>query len=1856
MTGIRSAIGGAVNLVANTFSNTTIGPLSWGYYRYAVVGPDYFTSSQVAAISLNFTSVPASSSHGVVYAITSEPPDLFSPITLTSMPTKGEVKQLGSCCVASQIFYVLVYNSNPTQSWPVSLLPKFNQLTSNLKMVWSANKASGTLLARPADSRPSGDRDFGPISYQAYTNFPGMFNSDGSFPMGSYLLASASPTASTERTEVDVSFYMNTNLPAGDGSCFNNIYSVRSPKPKRWGAQWFHCNSQKLDITSYWFGMVNNGFGVNAEYNVGLQRVDPIRKDFGASFTDKATPHEWKQYEYRLATRPSRGLSYTVSVYVPENYGAVKVAMNLEAPAAQNVDALPCAGEWISDKVVSAYRISYNHCDTYWYGDELITACFANTSQGLANTVSYPSCDMLTTSNGRKVLTKPAQRMFIGVKPYCNVFSEDRTAGATLGGTDRCDADSSYNPSYSIQVTYKDDWADRRIELSEGVPYRVSSTLYKDDIAMFRYTAPTSVYSDFGFLVLEAKAIVNNVPIVISWSADGCNFNNLTTVCSNSGGSVRCSVVIFPCDWQPGNIYDIFVSAPTEATTGLTFTATAVTKIEDITTKLFLGDSAIVAVGVNELKFFQVVLSSPEGETINSDDRVIIELVDVGCGVVNAWINRQTPGGPTCNSNTGGKACSTSNCTLLDVRACDVASANNGSFVYYVSIRGVSKSSTEFIRAKVRARIVKSAPDAAVIKQIYDNEEHAIMANVITAPPECAQISEETVVGDSCCSLSSPTVGNDTRNWLVDNTHFTYTIHGGHHLGRGIGLGAKITVGLRSQVQSALVYLQSSGSPKFCDSGSLTTCRVTETDSCVFELSSCRQSVRQFFVWLDPKSIRWNNGNRPNVASEQMAYQVGWIRVTKPELSVISITIPPSYKPNQPLYHPFWLMPGENTFIKIEHPAGYRTMANYHPRISVDGVTNGPIQIAQAAAWNCADGECSVQDCAGGDFQNDTAVGECRKKTANCRCAAPGVDINLAVCMTEDIDDDNSDFFQLLTPRTGSVPVYGRLKITLNEVLETTNTTTCWTVHTGQSRYFEAPIIPAGVDKIYKFTVYDMEDDFGAVRMSISDFGISVPATCSEKNTCRANGGPCTLYYKNGSTVPGVTITGDTSGKVVGLSGIHRFRLELTTVPVEISELLNDMPSISPKLVVSGTNINGGKCLASSAPQYYRVTTRATDSYLRVQVTSHSANVWVNRGSLSHGHGQWSCATRGAGFCTILIACTFRGGDIYYIHVDGGAHEIVATAHSVEINQLLLGESKDFKVISGQPFAAFLIKGVSGRYQDPSQVLQVSVSGPIQESWITKDAFGSSNCKVTDSYTSAPQLSNAMNKETIVHNVPACRIGVDSDTLFLNTLATESECNGYMYHMSARFSYPDGATIVDGIGPGSLVAGGTTRHRVVFGSPLGDNSVILVRILDSSSPVKSTIIKSNFVSPPSTTCTGGCTTTSSTDNVYWVDNCWHCGGGAYDAVFLEITSAQTSVAIPIIYNLVVESREWKTLTGSWAQQKITGTARDFGFYTLPLTKTQGMMLEVEVTGKLGIDIEIFPQDCHRRGTDTSTQSLKYKCYPSEGTCQIPFPKENNWGSTSSSVASVLADDRIRIIVKGYSTNYRLRVRRGSDLCTPVPEDEAPFCYSTLGGSEASSWGNQENFMPKDKWAQTYYNKLVSGFNCPAERLCDCVPISDTCRQLIKRFACGYTFGNCSETGWKLPVHVDNCVAVEQACYRTFIDAGFPQFDCRHSYYDGAKIITDGTGCALSGCPPVIPSPPTPPSGPPSPPYAPEPEIIFPEPVPVPAPANDTEPFVKDDDGLPLVTILGIALGGVSCLLVLSVVVFFVKRHMVQKAA
>jgi hypothetical protein len=201
LTATRAGFGSLINLTPNTSTQLEILNSTWGYARYVVGAPSYWNGLEVADIGLTFGGArpPTSQDHGITYAISTSP-SLETPVKLLDLPYGGKLEALGKCCVAPQTFYILIFNPNPATPYIISVNPRYNQLSLHTNLPWVDNKASGTVLARPSDARPPAERQFGPVSYQAYVNFPGIATKDGLIPKGSYLRAYATRDRSVSRT------------------------------------------------------------------------------------------------------------------------------------------------------------------------------------------------------------------------------------------------------------------------------------------------------------------------------------------------------------------------------------------------------------------------------------------------------------------------------------------------------------------------------------------------------------------------------------------------------------------------------------------------------------------------------------------------------------------------------------------------------------------------------------------------------------------------------------------------------------------------------------------------------------------------------------------------------------------------------------------------------------------------------------------------------------------------------------------------------------------------------------------------------------------------------------------------------------------------------------------------------------------------------------------------------------------------------------------------------------------------------------------------------------------------------------------------------------------------------------------------------------------------------------------------------------------------------------------------------------------------------------------------------------------------------------------------------------------------
>lgn len=1506
-----------------------------------------------------------------------------------------------------------------------------------------------------------------------YIPFPGLQNPDPA----SKLIAEVTATGEDPGSSI---IYYNIGGPSGPRTkCTWNIEQAGGLTLSR---DWYSCSTKWLEPNVYWFGLVAGS--MDREYSVTLKQANPITGTITDDQSDvwstpiRSSPSQFQQFRFDLSKdHKTFGISLVAQIEIlPESKGSVTLVWNTDQAAGAVRDCSNNRGQ------VEARRISE---DSHTPGKISLLTCL-----------------------------ETVQSIYIGVRPTC------------ADGSINCAIDSPNNPLYRVRVVSKQAYYETLRNIERGYTLPVDALPGADQV--FEHTAG-QVYTAteyLRFLVTNIKWKSTPGNITIDWIQDGsCQVHTDNDDCNSL--QTECAAIVFPCEYTPTNRIKFRVS---------------VTQPVSYIASLFLGNSNVTAVSIGEerkvslkeedLALFKVSLRS-NLNLVGAGDRVVIKLSGIGCGRVKAWINRGYGAGPGCNIGT---LCDSAGCVLYEASACNLMMKDNGG-EFFVTVRGLDQFTTSDISVQLKVSVIRDAEAPTKFVTMHDNEEHRLFARAAKlVASECS--TESLPQFASCCGASQLLNNTITRRWIPDDYHYVYTIEGGHHL----GYGANITVGVREQVERATIVF-SPDFPFFCGSrATQVTCIATPAKPCVFRVNSCIKSTRQVYVWVNPDSVKWVTIGGPTIGLSQSDYQMAWVRVDNKEVLAFDVApsdrLPSEYHAQ---FHPFWLLPGEMEYIQVSHPLGYETETNYHVRVEVEEILGGSVEISQNDAWvPCTTGECRVRECI-----TNPSINECLTKYSQCICDNFG-NIDIPPCFdaaaagnVEQFDDDKADHLTIraLGSGTGEASaVRGRVRFHFWEEEEDIDPKHCQLVNTGVSRFFNPKMVPKE-NQIYKFTVNDMEEDYGGVRMSVNSNKVALANVgCAEKAFCVADGDSCSLFYRREATAaPRVAVYGDGTGKKY--FGVHHFYLEASLVTVDIVDLSVGVTSVSPLLRQTGDN-----CLKPSAPQFYRFKTTGTADFLVVRLIAHNARAWINEGHVTYNWGRWVCDGRNtSGVCETVIACDFNKTAVYYIHVEGSSHELTVFEHTIERTEIEFGTAKSLSRFATSPYYAVRIMNAGAFQDDPMKNLRVKTTGQIRETWLTYEKFGDKTCRIPNSLDVTQ--ADALNGETFIHTIPACHLPTATNNkvpIVLNILrkfhrSNDATCVNYEFTVASEYITAHSALkIFTGVAANPYIVTPNSRgvarslHKVAIGA-LGNNDVVYTRVTRSNVPVTHAVWKSNYVKTPKPgVCSVGCVSEQQQSSASWLDSCWHCGGGSYDTVFVEV-NAKNNSDVTLIYDLEVVKRTWTPISGNWTSYSLRGNTRDFRFFRHDyFNRTAGNAFEIRVTGGLGVEVEIFPADCHRREGSMDLQPIVYRCFPGQF-CDISFPSRSNFGSKSTKESRIWSDDSLRIVIKGYNTDFQIRTQFRTQLCRPIVNPAiVPYCSAHLR-QQGSTWGTSDvTWTAQDQWATIFADKLIKDFDCPVENKCQCKPVSDLCKEKIRAFACDYAFGTCSPDGFRRAARISVC--------------------------------------------------------------------------------------------------------------------------------
>jgi len=270
--------------------------------------------------------------------------------------------------------------------------------------------------------------------------------------------------------------------------------------------------------------------------------------------------------------------------------------------------------------------------------------------------------------------------------------------------------------------------------------------------------------------------------------------------------------------------------------------------------------------------------------------------------------------------------------------------------------------------------------------------------------------------------------------------------------------------------------------------------------------------------------------------------------------------------------------------------------------------------------------------------------------------------------------------------------------------------------------------------------------------------------------------------------------------------------------------------------------------------------------------------------------------------------------------------------------------------------------------------------------------------------------------------------------------------------------------------------------------------------------------------------------------------------------------------------VVVQSTPWVTLESNvWLWPTFATLDREIHFYTAPMTRTQALRIDVEVTSGPGVEVAVYFANCTVRA---KTTPVVMWCFAGHR-CEVDLDKIYNFGGfyKGSTVSSAFADGThiMRIVVTGFASAYGIRFTQSIDTCTALTKDNAPFC-SGAGFQKVLMSGSANWFPYKDAKALDQYTNLSISFSCPQNDQCNCAPLSQNCLKYLKELSCELNFGPCDSHGFKKSPDFPLCRTIEHWCDKTFLIAGLPQFTCGQNFY------RDGVGYVSASGTPIHPLP------------------------------------------------------------------------------
>eukprot|EP01128_Nolandella_sp_AFSM9_P005289 TRINITY_DN252_c0_g1_i1.p1 TRINITY_DN252_c0_g1~~TRINITY_DN252_c0_g1_i1.p1 ORF type:complete len:3200 (+),score=861.54 TRINITY_DN252_c0_g1_i1:298-9600(+) len=1287
----------------------------------------------------------------------------------------------------------------------------------------------------------------------------------------------------------------------------------------------------------------------------------------------------------------------------------------------------------------------------------------------------------------------------------------------------------------------------------EPAPEAITETpIAGSDGNVYVATSDVSVQPNLSYLqfLFTDNAPVASSPEVDNWFMDGQCSSTDTSYCTLNPSDPTCSVIIFPCQMNP--LTEYFVEANPRAG-AVSFNVNARTllpgrnfipaPVAPETQSTFFG-----TVKAHELAIFTVEVD----RSLQPGQSLSLDLLSIECGKVEVWINFRSAAGPQCNIKD--VPCTTADCNLFSLHTCDTADEDHGG-EYWITVRGLEQDDSE---QNIKFSLGYSLTGGVTFRSLHVQEKETLYAEPIpVVAAQACPLTNTLPLPETCCLVTTPVVDSDSVQ--LEDVNLVYPIEGSHFFeNRNF-----VTLELSEYVSSATINIDYDD-PHYCATTTATSrpdnnnapvgitanrtrsCTATTVSdrTCTIELTECEYNNNlQIFAYVDPASVVFNAGLSLSAFPDN---RVPAIFVHNHRNQNYGMTLV-EYAAT-PQIGDFFLAEEEATYIRIDHTAG-ADVPNFLFHGKVVGVVGGTVDFVQT--WNT----CAAADCTDVGYCVENGGSACSPE-ATCTC---GDELLPCDPRVQSVDDELYSYYKLVGhPDVPKGVVHAKLSFEF-AATEQPIEDMCYDIYAAENLYFENSLQPGPTD-LFHITLQSFQDfagsvlssgSVGLVRLNAAEKLIALDGGCGSTATCDSNDqSGCTIVYRRQEN-PRVGVYGASN------QALTHFKISAKLESVPTTTLNSGVANTSPTL----QDVQG--CVTSTSFEHYTYTHTSGDYMLVELQAAAGSTVYLFDGAhVTYLWGTDQCTTDASGYCYILVACKLNS--VYNLHVPNANHVITVTSDNVVRGNLAI-DVPSSAVLPNHQVYSYQLDVANAGANVALEDLEVRFSTTeLVDAWITRGAFGDASCAVT---AATPSISSG------VMALTPCSVHKSSDTFFVNFLArgAAGACTESQFTVTAYF---DNAAIevVNGVATAATVSIGTPKKfRYSNIGPLGDNDVAYVRLTDVTGGILShNVHKIHHASAVQTgivnglPCTSSCSAPGQFGAASWHESCFHCGGGIVDALDVEVSVAKSyGLTSEVTFSATVVKTVFTPLSSSPAEVNMDINPDIFGddqlaFFSADLAESQANRIEVNVLAGPSVTVHVYAE-CNTPVT--------IECHLGHP-CELPFPRAGNYADRYE--AGNVYSGKVKIVISGSNARFNIAHYGATAACTAV--EAGSFCETSLAGQLA--FGNGQTFSAKSLSAEVQFDALVQAFSCPSAAKCECVPITQECRDAIMKFSCENNYGVCDAASGQVisPEHL-TCYGVESACGRTFVSVGHPEFHCNHAYYFNYELHEADKI--------VIPGPPTP---------------------------------------------------------------------------